>query len=242
MVQNAGWLVLVLPVAGLHLVSIVPDVPPAAAWRPVAILDPLERASEIVFGVLMAMSITGTVSVATTGRHDVLAMTAAALGCNLAWGLTDAAMYLVRTITSRRREIHLLQRIQAGDQVMAHDLLTESLPEQLAAHVDPELLAPLQVRLRQLPLPAATLGWGDVRAAGGVLLLVLAATFPVVLPFLFVADVPLAMRLSNLCAIATLFIAGRTLGTHAGGHPLRYGLGMTALGLVLVAVIVALGG
>ena len=242
MLQVWNRLALVLRRAVLHLLSIVPDTPLAAAWRPIAILDPLERASEIVFGVLMAMSITGTVSVATAGRHDVLAMTAAALGCNLAWGLTDAAMYLVRTITSRRREIHLLQRIQAGDQVTAHGLLSEALPEQLAAHVDPELLAPLEARLRLLPLPAATLGWGDVRAAGGVLLLVLAATFPVVLPFLFITDVPLAMRLSNLCAVATLFVAGRTLGTHAGGHPLRYGLGMTALGLVLVAIIVALGG
>ncbi len=232
---------LVLRSAGLHLVPIV-SAPLPSAWRRVAILDPLERASEIVFGVLMAMSITGTVSVATAGRHDVLAMTAAALGCNLAWGLTDAAMYLVRTITSRRRELYLLQRIQAGEQTTAHDLLIKLLPGTLAAHVDPELVAPLQGRLRQLRLPAATLGWGDLRAASGVLVLVLAATFPVVLPFLFVADVPLAMRLSNLCAIATLFVAGRTLGKHAGGHPLRYGLGMTGLGLVLVAIIVALGG
>ena len=56
------------------------------------VLDPIERASEAIFGVLMVLSITGSLSVATAGRQEVGAMMLTAVGCNLAWGLTDAVM------------------------------------------------------------------------------------------------------------------------------------------------------
>ena len=72
-------------------------------WRRSA-LDPVERVSEVVFGVLMALSFTGALSVATAGREEVRTMMLTALGCNLAWGLTDAVMYLVRTVVERSRQ------------------------------------------------------------------------------------------------------------------------------------------
>jgi VIT1/CCC1 family predicted Fe2+/Mn2+ transporter len=68
------------------------------------VLDPVERVSEIIFGVLMAMTFIGALSVAESGRQDVRTAMIAALGCNLAWGLTDAVMYLVATLTARTRE------------------------------------------------------------------------------------------------------------------------------------------
>ena len=37
--------------------------------------------------------------VAGAGRDEVREMFVTALGCNLAWGLVDAVMYLVRTVT-----------------------------------------------------------------------------------------------------------------------------------------------
>ena len=68
------------------------------------VLDPVERVSEIIFGVLMAMTFIGALSVAESGRQDVRTAMIAALGCNLAWGLTDAVMYMVATLTERTRE------------------------------------------------------------------------------------------------------------------------------------------
>ena len=77
--------------------------PHHAGWRRSA-LDPIERVSEVVFGVLMALSFTGALSVATAGREEVRTMMLTALGCNLAWGLTDAVMYLVGTVVERSRQ------------------------------------------------------------------------------------------------------------------------------------------
>jgi VIT1/CCC1 family predicted Fe2+/Mn2+ transporter len=68
------------------------------------VLDPVERVSEVVFGVLMAMTFIGAMNVATAARHEVGTVMKAALGCNIAWGLTDAVMYLVAVITERTRE------------------------------------------------------------------------------------------------------------------------------------------
>jgi Na+-driven multidrug efflux pump len=54
------------------------------------VLDPTDRFSEVVFGVVMAMTCTGTVSVASAGEQDMRPLLYAAVGCNLAWGIVDA--------------------------------------------------------------------------------------------------------------------------------------------------------
>ena len=46
------------------------------------LLDPVDRISEVLFGLIMAVTIVGSLSVATAGRGEVRAVVAAALGCN----------------------------------------------------------------------------------------------------------------------------------------------------------------
>jgi len=75
------------------------------------LLDPVDRISEILFGLIMAVTFVGSLSVATAGTEEVRAVTAAALGCNLAWGLVDAVMYVIRNLTERTRKRRLAQRI-----------------------------------------------------------------------------------------------------------------------------------
>ena len=75
------------------------------------VLDPAERVSEIVFGVLMAMTFLGALNVAEAGRQEVRTAMIAALGCNLAWGLADAVMYLVDILTERTREYTRARRM-----------------------------------------------------------------------------------------------------------------------------------
>ena len=213
------------------------------SWRPAVVLDPVERSSEVVFCVLMAMSITGTLSVATAGRHEVISMTMGAVGCNIAWGLVDAVMYLVRTITNRRRQVRAWHHIRnEEDAQTARQFIQDELPELLEHHASPQVLDALRTSMGRSPLPPVHLLKRDISGAWSVFILVVASTFPVVLPFLFVKDPQLAMRLSNALAVMTLFVAGCALGRFASGHPWRYGAGMSFLGVLLVAVIIALGG
>ena len=65
------------------------------------LLDPVDRVSEILFGLIMVLTSTNTLSVATAGRAEISTMILGALGCNLAWGIIDAALDLIGCIEER---------------------------------------------------------------------------------------------------------------------------------------------
>jgi VIT1/CCC1 family predicted Fe2+/Mn2+ transporter len=209
------------------------------------VLDPIDRVSEIIFGLIMALTFTGSLSAATAGREEIRTMMFAALGCNLAWGLVDAVMYLIRTLTGRSRNLTLLRRVRSSANPHdAHAIITQELPGRLGSVISSEGLESIRQRIAALPeLPIrARLGQDDFVGAAAVFLLVVLATFPVVIPFIFIHETALAMRVSNVVALAILFAAGHALGRHAGGIPWRTGLVMIAIGVALVAATMALGG
>jgi VIT1/CCC1 family predicted Fe2+/Mn2+ transporter len=218
---------------------------PHGEEKPARVLDPIERVSEVIFGLLMAMTFIGSLSVATAGREEVRTMMITALGCNLAWGLADAVMYLVRTVTERTRNRVLLARLRGGaDAAAGQALVADALPPRIAAAAGTDGLEMLRLRLAELPaLPVQPhLGWDDFRAALGVFLLVVAATFPVVVPFMLLDQAALAVRVSNFVALGMLFLAGWVLARYAGGSRWRGGAAMAVVGAVLMAAIMALGG
>jgi len=209
------------------------------------VLDPISRISEVIFGVLMALSFTGSLNAATAGREEVRTVMLTALGCNLAWGLVDAVMYLVATLIGRARNLTLLRLVRsATDPQAAHAGIAEALPGRLGEEMGAEGLEDIRRRLLALTGPSARarLGQDDFLGALGVFLLVVLSTFPVVVPFMFISETVLAMRTSNAVALVMLFIGGYQLGQYAGGIAWRTGLAMTAVGGVLVSIIMALGG
>jgi uncharacterized membrane protein len=167
------------------------------------VLDPVDRTSEVLFGLIMALTFTGTISVAEADREEVRSMLVAALTCNIAWGLVDGMMYVVTALVQRARE--------AGP-----------------GRIDPR--------------PRAYLHADDFRGALGVFLLVVIATIPVALPFVFLHETHRAMRVSNGIALVMLFAGGWSLARHSGLSTWRLGTGMLALGTVLVLATIALGG
>jgi len=219
------------------------NLPGAPVREPV--LSPVDRVSELLFGLFMALTFTGAVSVAESGREEVRAMFAAALGCNLAWGLVDAVMYLVRTITDRGRLITLVRSVRAApDAAAGRTLIERSLSRVVAGLVSPAEVEAMRGRIVALPaVPARPkLKSDDLVAALAIFLIVVAATFPVVLPFMFIGDVGAAKNVSRGIALAMLFFGGLALGRYAGYGSWRVGLMMAGLGTALVIAINALGG
>lgn len=209
------------------------------------VLDPVDRVSEVIFGLLMALTFTGSLSVASAGREEVRTMMFGALGCNLAWGLADAVMYLVRTATERTRTANLLATLRETTNAdAARDLLSQSLPGSLGAVAGPEILESLRKRVLDLAeTPArAPLRRDDFLGAFGVFLLVVLATIPVVIPFALIDETIRALRVSNAVALVMLFLGGWVLGEYAGGSRWKSALVMVAVGTVLVGAIMALGG
>ena len=208
------------------------------------LLDPIDRISEILFGLIMAVTIVGSLSIATAGRDEMRTVTMAALGCNLAWGLVDAVMYLVRTVTERSRYRTLAQRVLVADADAARRLIVKALPDHVANIVGPDEIEGMRRRLlgRQ-PDVGAVLRPRDYLEAIGIFMLVVIATFPVVAPFLLTSNAALALRVSQVITLGMLLLAGFALGRY-GGHakPWLTGVVMAVFGALLIAAVKALGG
>ena len=209
------------------------------------LLDPIDRNSEILFGLFMVLTFTGTLSVATAGTQDVRTMLIAAIGCNAAWGFVDGVMYVLRNMVARGRKVALVRMVRAADRPEdAHRLIAAEMAALAGAH-DSAGLERIRQWIVAQPLPEThrvrpTVG--DLRGALGVFALVFASTFPVVLPFVFVADMRVAMRISGAIAIVMLFLCGANWGRYAGGSPWRTGAVMVVLGALIQSVVIALGG
>jgi hypothetical protein len=209
------------------------------------VLSPVDRVSEMLFGLFMALTFVGAISVAEPGDAQVREMFIAALGCNLAWGLVDAVMYLVRTVTDRGRLISLIRAVRAApDAATGHGLIQGALSKVAAGLVSTAEIEAMRSRIVALThLPARpTLNRADLTAALAIFLIVVGATFPVVLPFALIDDVGMAKNVSRAVAVAMLFFGGLALGRYAGYGSWKVGLLMAGLGTALVVAINALGG
>jgi VIT1/CCC1 family predicted Fe2+/Mn2+ transporter len=208
------------------------------------VLDPIERTCEIMFGVIMVLTFTGSISVAA-GTEETRTELVAAIACNLAWGIIDSAMYLITRFAERARELATLRAVrETGAQDAAHRRIRAALPSVVSAVITPSEIETLRQRLDQQPEPLAQvpLKGEDFKGAAAVFLLVFLSTLPIVVPFIVVREGAAALRVSNAIAITLLFVTGWSLGTYAGRPRWRVALGTVGIGAVLVAITIALGG
>jgi hypothetical protein len=170
-------------------------------------LDPGERLSEIVFGLIMVLTFTSTARVAL-GADEITAreLLIAALGCNIAWGIIDGGMFIMSAMLERAGEA----RERAAS---------------LGAPVE-------RTRLHR----------DDVKGALACAWLVIAVTLPGTVPFMFVDDPLFAIRLSNALLVVMLFMVGHQWGGYANVNEWISGAVFTVIGLILVAIAIALGG
>jgi VIT1/CCC1 family predicted Fe2+/Mn2+ transporter len=208
-------------------------------------LKPMDRISEVLFGLIMVLTYTSTLSVVTADRIQIRTMLVGALGCNLAWGIIDAAMYLMARLHDQGRNILMLRAArEAPDPKAARDAIADAMPPLLASALPREQLEVMRQKLRQLPDPPTRpfLTRTDWVGAAAICLIVFLSTLPVAIPFLLIDDARFALRVSNAVAIVMLFLCGYLFGHHAGLRPWATGLCSVAIGSALVVVAIALGG
>ena len=217
----------------------------AAAEPTKRVLEPYDRISEVLFGLIMVLTFTGSLSVAESGRADVRLMLIGALGCNIAWGIIDAILYLMGCLSERGKGVQALRSLhKAGTTEEAHRVIAGVLPPMVASVFEHGEFEAMRRKLLLLPAPtsSARLKREDWLGAVAVFLWVFAITFPVAVPFIFMHDIAPAMRVSNAVAITLLFLTGWAYGRVVEYHPLITGLCMVVLGSVLVTITMALGG
>jgi VIT family protein len=208
------------------------------------LLEPPERIAEVMFGLIMVLTFTCSLSVNRSGIDEVPQMLKGAFACNVAWGIIDGMFYLMDSLSERGHTIATLSKVrEAADPKQAHQVIADALHPVLALVLAEEDLEVLRQKLNQLRIPARpVLTARNWRGAFGVMLLVFLATLPPTLPFVFLSNVRVALRLSNVVAIAMLFGLGHAYGLYAHHRPWGWAFSMVVLGGAMVWLTIALGG
>lgn len=210
-----------------------------------AVLNPVDRISEVLFGLIMVLSFTGAISASTDAREDVRELLWAALGCNVAWGLVDAIMYLMNVAIERGHAITVIKKIQESKNTdEAGQILKDEIQPAIAGLMTTVELNELSSLLKKLPEPSKKnlLTGTDIWAGVQIFLLVFLCTFPVAIPFGIIENLEIAMRTSNGVALLLLFIGGFMLAGYAGFRRGLTAVTYTLIGVLLVALTMALGG
>src|SRR4030095_11108938 len=109
----------------------MPDDPIKSIRR---VLNPNERIAEVLFGLIMVLTFTGSLSVAEADRAEVRTMLIGALGCNLAWGVIDAVLYLMGSLSEKGTGLLTFRAVRnATDPNHAHRLIADALPSVVAS-------------------------------------------------------------------------------------------------------------
>lgn len=212
-------------------------------------IDPGDALGEVLFGLIMALTFTvGSRLIFSQDGLDVQELVVATIGCNVAWGIIDAVLFVLGAMFYKSRRMRFLRQVNAApSDAEAMAALKKEFPIDdepfVSAAADQEAFYYAMLSLARRGRPSTQrLSKDDFLAAFIVFVLVSATSLPAVLPFVVIDNAHHALRTSNFLLITLLFLTGCAWARFSDTRPLNAGLTMTGLGLALVAIAIALGG
>ena len=184
-------------------------------------LDPASSLAEMLFGLIMTLTFTlgAGIIIEDEGREGARQLLIAIIGCNLAWGIIDAALYLVDELFDRGRLRRLGLAVQrTHDESVAIALVgsefDEALEEVTSTSERQTLYRRIVENVRKKENRARPLTKDDWMGALTSFWLVVLTSAPAAIPFLLFDD-------------ARLRVA--RFKRHPPGNPVRDGLLVGAL-------------
>jgi VIT1/CCC1 family predicted Fe2+/Mn2+ transporter len=212
-------------------------------------LDPASRMGEILFGLIMVLTVTLTAGLTVReGGTGVRELLFAALGCNLAWGIIDGIMYVMNRMAERSVRSRLIRAIQATpSKDVALEIIRNEIESELESIARPEdrevfYRSTLKHLTQGGVILKTTLRKDDFYGGLVCFWLVFVSCLPAAAPFLIFSEPTRALRVSNFLLLAMLFAVGYKWAGYANASRLLFGLALVAIGLALVGVAVLLGG
>ena len=213
-------------------------------------LDAGTRMGEILFGLIMTLTFTlgAGLTLEQEGRKGARTLLIATIGCNIAWGLIDGVFYVLGRVFERGRRARVATLVRgAATPADAERRVAEEFEDALVPLADePARRALYAAVARRLAAEVAPTGARVTRddLVGGFWAgwLVFACSFPAAVPFFFIDEPHLALRVSNLLLIVLLAIVGYRAGREAHARPWASAATFVVAGLLLVVAAIALGG
>jgi hypothetical protein len=212
-------------------------------------LDPATSLGEVLFGLIMTLTFTlgAGLIIDEEGREGARQLLIATIGCNIAWGVIDGALYLAGQLFDRGR----IRKVK----VVVRDAVSESAAGAIvAAEFDPllrqvtteaerdDLYSRVARNIRLQPDHSNQITKQDLMGALASFWLVFAASFPAAIPFMLIDDAHMALRVSNAVLIGLLFVTGHRWARYTLGQPWAVGFCFLTGGLAMVWTAIALGG
>jgi hypothetical protein len=223
--------------------------------RPTDYLYPHERLVEIIYGLVIALTITSAIRVITGGSTlDVDLMTVTSLGAGVAWGIIDAILYLLVVVFQRHRYSLIAGKLQsAKDEYEGLSMIQEELEDSIVGTLDAEdqksvyrFVLHAQRRSgdsRYIRQPRTiSISREDLFGSFQIFLAMLLATLVVVFPLWLIEPPHLAVVISNIVAFAVLFIVGFTWAKHTYIRRTMFGAALVVIGAAIVGISLILGG
>ena len=211
-------------------------------------LSAAERLGEVLFGLIMTLSFTLTAGFVVGEERDAVRdLLVATIGCNIAWGIIDGGLLILGRAFDRGRYARIGRSIRGSpDADRAIAAVAAELDETLETITTPEnrkaLYRDVVERVRAAGPQYVGVRREDWLAAFAVFWLVVLASFPAALPFLFIQEPWLALRVSNLILLALFFVIGYRWAGYTSINPWRAATMLTLFGILMVAAAIALGG
>ena len=212
-------------------------------------LDPASSLGEVLFGLIMTLTFTlgAGIIIEDEGREGARQLLIAAIGCNIAWGVIDGALYIVGQLFDRGRirRVGLAVR-EAPNERAAVALVAGELDEMLEGVTKESerqaLYRRVAANVRDKPPAPNPVTKSDLMGAFASFWLVVISSAPAAIPFLLFDEAHFALRMSNAILLAFLFVTGYWWARYTLGKPWRVGLMFLVGGIALVWVAIQLGG
>ncbi|MET0987085.1 MAG: VIT family protein [Steroidobacteraceae bacterium] len=212
-------------------------------------LDPATSLSEVLFGLIMTLTFTlgAGLIIEEEGREGARQLLIATIGCNIAWGIIDAALFLAGQLFDRGRLRKVMESVRTASEgssataVVAGEL--DGLLENVTtAKERSDLYEKVVANIRSSPARTNQITKADVLGSLASFWLVFLASLPAALPFLVIDDARLALRVSNGVLLALLFFTGFRWARYTLGRPWVVGFCFLIGGIGMVWMAIALGG
>jgi hypothetical protein len=211
-------------------------------------LDPSESLLEILFGLIMALTMTaGARLLADPATVVPFELMVALVGCNVAWGMIDAVFYMLGSLFNRNRRVRFVRQLKAA---ASDEEAIALIREEFALMGEPPTRAEDRAAfhrsvlemLRHAGAERARFTPDEFAAAAIIMVLVSLTALPGLVPLLLIDHVDTALRAANTLQVVLLFIIGYRWAHYAGTPGWRGALIVGLLGVALVLVAMALGG
>ena len=223
--------------------------------RPKDYLYPHERLVEVLYGLVIALTITSAVRVITGGgTPDIKLMITTSLGAGVSWGLIDAMLYILVVLFRRHRYTRIASKISsAKDESEALATIQSDLEDSLIGTLDAEdqksiyrlvlhaQRRPSEASYTRQPKSIAIIR-SDIFGAAQVFFAMVLATLVVVVPLGLIEPPHTAILVSNAVAFTALFVVGFTWAKHTNIRKTFFGAILVTLGAAIVGISLVLGG